>query len=565
MFDNKYIYIRNILPKRQIKIIKKSMNKNDRFSVLVALLGVLLGALITFNSISVYKYIKGEVDVKYGDWKKLNLILDEVKKHYVDTVDEKSLTDAAVTAALAKLDPHSIYLPPVELEVSETELAGNFDGIGIQFNVPNDTAIVLDVISGGPSEKAGLMKGDRIIKVDEKEIAGVKFPQDSMVRRMKGPAGTKVNIIVDRDGTSIPFEILRGKIPVHSVDASFMINDTTGYIRLSKFSKSTYREVSEASQQLLSSGMKRLIFDLRDNSGGYFDQALSLSDMFLEKGEEIVYLKGRNRKKDSYKATGTGPLKNIALSVLINEGSASSSEIFSGAIQDNDRGVIVGRRSFGKGLVQEPIYFTDGSGIRITVSRFYTPSGRCIQKPYQVEDYNYDIYKRWIDGEMFEQDSIKLDSKEVYKTAAGRLVYGGGGIVPDIFVPVDTTRATAFFLKCNKKGTQMRFASMIFDKYKKELGEIDDYESLEAFLKKIDIPASFIRFASSKDGITIKQGEWKKTEPYILPQLRALISRYSKLGENAFYKLYLPVDDAVNIALTSASEVVVSSGSNAEL
>ena len=539
------------------------MNKNDRLSVLIALLGVLLGVLITFNSINIYNYVKRSVNVEYGGWKKLNLILDEVKKHYVDTVDEKSLTDAAVTAALAQLDPHSIYLPPVELEDSETELAGNFDGIGIQFNVPNDTAIVLEVIPGGPSEKAGLMKGDRILKVDEKGIAGVKFPQDSMVRRMKGPAETKVMVTIDRDGSSIPFEIVRGRIPVHCVDASFMMDDTTGYIKLSKFSRSTYKEVSEASDQLLSKGMKRLVFDLRDNSGGYFDQALLLSDMFLEKGEEIVYLQGRNRKKEKYKASGKGSLKKIPLSVLINEGTASSSEIFSGAIQDNDRGIIVGRRSFGKGLVQEPIYFTDGSGIRITVSRFYTPSGRCIQKPYNGKDYNLDIYKRWVEGEMFAQDSIKLDSNEVYKTVSGRKVYGGGGIVPDVFVPVDTTRASEFFIRCNKKGTQMRFASMIFDKYKKELLEIEDYKALEAFLNKINIPEKFIKYASSKDGLTPKTGEWEKTEAYMMPQLRALISRYSKLGESAFYKLYLPVDDVVKRALSSSFEVEKGPLSNA--
>lgn len=525
------------------------MNQYNKSSILVALLGAVIGVLLTITIIRIADNPGRIISSSYSGWKKLNVILQEVEKNYVDTIDEKSLTDAAVTAALAKLDPHSIYLPPVELESSETELAGNFDGIGIQFNVPNDTAIVLEVIPGGPSEKVGLMKGDRVIKVDDKVIAGVKFPQDSMVRRMKGVAGSKVRITVKRDKEEIPFDITRGKIPVHCVDAAFMIDDTTGYLRLSKFTRTTFQEVSSAAENLLSGGMRRLVFDLRDNTGGYFDQALLLSNMFLKKGDEIVYLQGRNRKREEYKADGKGKLKEIRLSVLINESTASSSEIFSGAIQDNDRGVIVGRRSFGKGLVQEPIYFTDGSGIRITVARFYTPSGRCIQKPYSGDDYNYDIYKRWVDGEMFAKDSIRIDSTEAYKTVSGRTVYGGGGIIPDVFVPVDTSKATSFFIRCNKKATQMRYASMIFDKYKNELSAISDYKSLNAFLERIDIPSGFMAFASSKDGISPAPGEWAETEPYLLPQLRALVARYSKLGDNAFYKLYQSVDDVVKSAL----------------
>ena len=306
----------------------------------------------------------------------------------------EDMTDAAVVAALAKLDPHSIYLPPVELTESETELSGNFEGIGITFNVPNDTAVVISPVQGGPSEKAGLMQGDRIVRVDDRNIAGVKMPQDSMIRLMKGPKGTKVKITVSRDGVLIPFDIVRDKIPVHCVDAAFMIDETTGYIKLSKFTRTTYKEFCEASEKLLGMGMKRLIFDLRDNTGGYFDQSWKLANEFLEKGDQVVYMEGRRRARQDFDADGRGSLKDIEISVLINESSASSSEIFAGAIQDNDRGVIVGRRSFGKGLVQEPINFTDGSGIRLTVSRFHTPSGRCIQKPYDG-DYQYDIYERY--------------------------------------------------------------------------------------------------------------------------------------------------------------------------
>ncbi len=520
-------------------------------SIWIAVLGVAVGALAVLAYDS-YSQKKNLIRVQYGDWRKLNLILDQIDRNYVDTINVNDVTEAAITAALAELDPHSVYMPPVELTEAETDLAGNFDGIGIQFNVPNDTAIVLEVIPGGPSEKVGLQKGDRILKVGEKDIAGVRFPQDSMVRRMKGPAGTKVTVTVGRGNERIPFEITRGKIPMHCVDAAFMINDTTGYIKLSKFSRTTFTEVTEASAKLVGEGMTRLIFDLRDNTGGYLDQALLLSDMFLRKGDEIVYMQGLHRKKDNYKADGKGQLQDIGLTVLINESTASSSEIFAGAIQDNDRGVIIGRRSFGKGLVQEPIYFSDGSGVRLTVARFYTPSGRCIQKPYS-EDYQYDIYKRYADGEMYDADSIKVDSTAAYKTVAGRTVYGGGGIIPDIFVPVDTTRVTKFFIACNKKATQMRFASAMFDRYKGSLTEIGDYDELNRFLDKMNLPAAFREYASSKDGITCTQKEWDETSDYLLPQLRALVGRYSRLGENAFYKMYLNVDVTLKKAIESDS------------
>ena len=520
-------------------------------SIWIAVLGVAVGALAVLAYDS-YSQKKNLIRVQYGDWRKLNLILDQIDRNYVDTINVNDVTEAAITAALAELDPHSVYMPPVELTEAETDLAGNFDGIGIQFNVPNDTAIVLEVIPGGPSEKVGLQKGDRILKVGEKDIAGVRFPQDSMVRRMKGPAGTKVTVTVGRGNERIPFEITRGKIPVHCVDAAFMINDTTGYIKLSKFSRTTFTEVTEASAKLVGEGMTRLIFDLRDNTGGYLDQALLLSDMFLRKGDEIVYMQGLHRKKDNYKADGKGQLQDIGLTVLINESTASSSEIFAGAIQDNDRGVIIGRRSFGKGLMQEPIYFSDGSGVRLTVARFYTPSGRCIQKPYS-EDYQYDIYKRYADGEMYDADSIKVDSTAAYKTVAGRTVYGGGGIIPDIFVPVDTTRVTKFFIACNKKATQMRFASAMFDRYKSSLTEIGDYDELNRFLDRMNLPAAFREYASSKDGITCTQKEWEETSEYLLPQLRALVGRYSKLGENAFYKMYLNVDVTLKKAIESDS------------
>ena len=527
--------------------------KRFNISVIIALLGVFLGVLLTLMTVRLAGFHK-EFDGDYNRWRKLNLILQEVERNYVDTINMESMTDAAVVAALAKLDPHSVYLPPVELTESETELSGNFEGIGITFNVPNDTAIVLNPITGGPSEKAGLMQGDRIVRVNDRDVAGVKMPQDSMVRLMKGPKGSKVRITVNRNGTLIPFDIVRDKIPVECIDAAFMIDRTTGYIKLSKFTRTTYKEFTEAADKLLKQGMTRLIFDLRDNTGGYFDQAWKLANEFLERGDEVVYMEGRHRKRQDFDADGRGRLKDVQISVLIDEGTASSSEIFSGAIQDNDRGVIVGRRSFGKGLVQEPINFTDGSGIRLTVSRFHTPSGRCIQKPYG-DDYQYDIYERYAHGEMTSADSMKVDTTAVFYTVRGRRVYGGGGIIPDVFVPIDTTKATTFYIKCNKKATLMRFAQTMFDRYRGALSGIDDFDRLDGYLNDIDVAAQFLDYAERVDGIKPKEGEWAESAPYMMPQLKALVGRFSKLGDEAFYRFYLPVDDTIQAALKNSSVV----------
>ena len=295
-------------------------------------------------------------------------------------------------------------------------------------------------------------------------------------------------------------------------------------------------------------GMEHLIVDLRNNTGGYFDQALLLSNEFLQKGDEVVYMEGRERAREDFKADGRGALKDVRLSVLIDEASASSSEIFSGAIQDNDRGVIVGRRSFGKGLVQEPINFTDGSGIRLTVARFYTPSGRCIQKPYD-KGYEYDIYERYAHGEMTSADSMKVDTTSVFYTMKGRRVYGGGGIIPDVFVPMDTTKATKFFVQCNKKATTVRFASAMFDKYKGELADIDDFDRLKTYLNSLALDQQFLDFASKVDGIKAEKGEWENSKEYMMPQINALVGRYSRLDDEAFHRFYLPIDDTIQAAL----------------
>ena len=518
--------------------------------ILQIVVGVIFGALITLTVVR-YRESQHMISTKYRDWQKLNAILQVVDGNYVDTFSRSKATDAAVAAALASLDPHSVYMPPVELNASEEELAGNFDGIGIQFNVPNDTAIVLEVIPGGPSEKVGLMIGDRLLKVDDKVIAGVKFPQDSMVRRIKGPSGTKVTITVQRQKEVIPFEITRGKIPVHSVDAAFMLTDTVGYLRLGKFSRTTYEECHKAALKLKEEGMRHLIFDIRDNSGGYLDQALLVSNDYLSRGDTIVYMEGLHRPREVFRADGRGDLGDIGLSILISENSASASEIFAGAVQDNDRGTIIGRRSFGKGLVQEPFVFSDGSGLRLTVARYYTPSGRCIQKPYSsTRDYNYDIYNRYMDGEVFSADSVRLDTTDVHHTRSGRTVYGGGGIMPDIFVPVDTTRASRYFIECNRKAAQMRFASKVFDSNAARLREIDSFPAMDRFLRGLNLKVDFPAF-TKKEGIGCTEAEWDATAPYLVPQLHALIARYSKLGENAFYKYYLPIDETVKKALES--------------
>ena len=520
----------------------------NKLNILTALLGIVLGVVVTmtFSKVMLTRRFDGD----YNRWRKLNLILQEVQRNYVDTIDMAGMTDAAVVAALAKLDPHSVYLPPVELDEADSELSGNFEGIGITFNVPEDTAIVLNTIPGGPSEKAGLMQGDRIVKVGERVIAGNKTPQDSMIRLMKGPKGTKVKITVSRRGDLIPFDITRDKIPVHCIDAAFMIDAHTGYIKLSKFTRTTYKEFSEATSRLMDKGMTQLVFDLRSNTGGYLDQAYLLTNEFLNQKEMVVYMEGRHRNREDLYADGRGRLKDIGLKVLIDEGSASSSEIFAGAIQDNDRGTIIGRRSFGKGLVQEPINFTDGSGIRLTVARFYTPSGRCIQKPYKG-DYAYDIYDRYMHGEMTSADSMKVDTTAVYYTLKGRKVYGGGGIVPDVFVPMDTTKATKFHVNCNRKATSMRFASAMFDKYGDTLAKISDFDSLKKYLEGLGLERQFLDYAASTDKLVATDKEWNQTRDYMMPQIYGLVGRYSKVGEEAFYRFYLPIDETIQTAKRS--------------
>lgn len=515
--------------------------KTDRHTWIIAILSFLIGAMLVSLGTGIMH--RRQLRTSYNGWQKLNLILQQVDANYVDVVDHKTVTDAAVSAALQKLDPHSVYMEPEPLKEAEDDLAGGFEGIGIQFNVPNDTAVVLSVIPGGPSEKAGILAGDRLLKADDFVMAGVKMPQDSMVRHMKGPKGTKVTITVGRGSETIPFEITRDRIPENCVDAAFMINDTTGYLRLSKFTRTTYFECATATAKLVAQGMTHLVFDVRGNSGGYFDQACNLANDYLPKDAEIVYMQGLHRKREDVRANGNGLFRGLGLSVLIDDGSASAAEIFAGAIQDNDRGVVVGRRSFGKGLVQEPIYFSDGSGVRLTVARFHTPSGRCIQKPY-ADDYAYDIYKRYADGELVSADSIKVDSTRIYHTLKGRTVYGGGGIIPDVFVPMDTTRASKFHIAVNKKALVVRFATKFMDRNREKLYGFEDFEALSAWIDRSDIEGQFLSYAASM-GVKAGKGEWEQTRHYLLPQVKGLCARYSKVGEEAYYRYILPIDEIV--------------------
>lgn len=482
-----------------------------------------------------------------GDWAKIELILNTVTEKYVDSLNRKDITERILPAIMAELDPHSVYLPPEDLKDADEMLQGEFYGIGIMFTVPEDTAIVNSVIVGGPSEKAGLQPGDRIIAVDTVPIAGVNMPQNDMVRKMRGKKGTKVRLDILREGDTVTFDIKRDRISEKSVDVAFMMNDTTGYVKLSKFSRSSYSEFRKAVDRLRGEGMRKLIFDLRDNGGGFMDQAILMSNEFFDKGTLMVYVEGAHYSREDIHADGRGSCMDLELAVLVNENSASSSEIFAGAIQDNDRGTIYGLRTFGKGLVQEPMYFSDGSGIRLTVARYHTPSGRCIQKPYG-DDYGFDIYQRYHSGEMISADSIKVNDSLKFSTAAGRTVYGGGGIIPDVFVPIDTTGYTDFLGLCNRKGLQFKFAYQLCDSRRRESRAVLTMDDLDRWVAGMNLREEFTAFAG-KNGVAVKPGEWEISGGIILTQLKAMIARYTPLDDSGFYPIWLTLDSTVQRAL----------------
>lgn len=507
----------------------------DKFGVLKKVLWgiilIMIGSVIT-KWVDYGKYSSNKVTSH--NWDKISLVLQQIEKNYVDSIDYDAISEKIIPEILKELDPHSVYLPPEELKEADEGLQGNFDGIGITFNVPSDTLVVISVLAGGPSEKVGLVAGDRIVEIDGRNVAGVKFPQDSMMKMLRGTSGTKVNIKVRRDGELVDFQIVRGKIPIKSVDVAYMLNDTTGYIKLSKFSKSSYLEFLQSTVKLRAAGMKKLVFDLRDNPGGYLDQALYLSNEFLKKDQIIVYMQGLHRERQDFKASGNGLSQDLELVVLINENSASSSEIFAGAIQDNNRGLIVGRRSYGKGLVQEPIYFSDNSGIRLTVAKYYTPTGRYIQKPYEKGDdtsYNEDIVERYIHGEMMEKDSIPSS---------------GGGIIPDVFVPVDTVGVTDLLVKINRQSAQMKFSIRMADRYRKELQAIENLAELNTLMDSMNLEREFKNYLRD-NSIRVVESQWKISEDIIMTQIRAMIGRYSKLEDEAFYPIFAEIDNVIQL------------------
>ena len=432
---------------------------------------------------------------------KIDALLNIIDNQYVDTVDIPQIVEDALPQILSELDPHSTYIPAKDRQAANENLEGSFCGIGVQFLQNNDTIYVMRVIPGGPSDKVGLMAGDRIVEVGDSSIIGLG--SDAVIKRLKGPRGTEVKVKVYRpaDAALQDFTILRGDIPLKSVDACYMITDEIGYMKISTFSLTTYEEMLSGIARLKYDNCRALIIDLRDNLGGVLEIAIKMINEFLPQGRLIVYTEGRKSPRQDYYSDGHGTCQGMPVAILINEASASASEIFSGAIQDNDRGTIVGLRSFGKGLVQQPIEFNDGSEVRLTIARYYTPSGRCIQRAYTKGDneaYELDILERYEHGELFSKDSIVTDSLEKYATAGGRVVYGGGGIIPDIFIPQDTTGYTSYLRQLNIKGLFSSFAFEFTDRNRLALDKFDNETELLAYLDKHNVMEDFINYADDK-------------------------------------------------------------------
>ena len=399
------------------------------------------------------------------------------------------LIEEAMPQILGELDPHSSYIAAKDMEEMTADLRGSFSGIGIQFTIQQDTIHINNVIAGGPSEKVGLMAGDRIVEVDDSAFVGKIVTNNEAMKKLKGPKGSEVKLGIFRHGEKeiLHFTIIRGDIPVKSVDAAYMLNEKYGYIKINKFGETTYPEMLISLAKLHQENCEGIVVDLRGNTGGYMGAAVQMVNEFLPKGQLIVYTEGRKATRENYFSNGTGSSQEIPVIVLVDEGSASASEIFAGAIQDNDRGTIIGRRSFGKGLVQQPIDFSDGSAIRLTIARYHTPSGRCIQKPYNKgkdENYELDILTRYEHGEFFSQDSIKQDESHIYYTSLGRPVYGGGGIMPDIFVPQDTTGVTSYFSMAVNRGLILQFAFQYTDQNRQTLQKFETSEDMLKYLKK---------------------------------------------------------------------------------
>ena len=480
------------------------MNSNPKIRYIPIIIAVSIVAGIFIGTFYANRFSGSPQGIgRTGSSNKINGLLRIIDDQYVDTVNMSELIDDAMPQILRELDPHSSYIPAKDLQAVNDDLRGSFSGIGVQFTIQQDTIHISDVISGGPSEKVGIMPGDRIVEIDDSAFVGKIVTNNESMKRLKGPKGSEVKLGIFRQGEKelLHFTIIRDDIPNKSIKAAYMINEQYGYINIEKFGETTYPEMLIALAQLHQQSCKGVIIDLRGNTGGYMGAAIQMVNEFLPKGKLIVYTEGRKCPREDYPSNGTGSSQQMPLIVLLDEGSASASEIFAGAIQDNDRGTIIGRRSFGKGLVQQPIEFNDGSAIRLTIARYYTPSGRCIQKPYHKgkdENYELDIINRYEHGEFFSQDSIKQDESHIYYTSLGRPVYGGGGIMPDIFVPQDTTGVTSYFSMAVNRGLTIQFSFQYTDKNRQKLQKYDNADDLLKYLKTQNILEKFAQFAESK-------------------------------------------------------------------
>lgn len=490
---------------------------------------------------------------------KLSKVLDLVDRFYVDTINQNEVVELAIIEMLAELDPHSIYITKDDVKAMNEPLQGSFEGIGIQFNILKDTIIVVSPISGGPSERVGIRAGDRIVKIEEEVVAGVGFSTTDVRDRLLGKKGTKVNITIKRRGFDdlLDFEITRDKIPVYSVDASYMIDEEVGYIKINRFSATTMSEYHEAMNKLKAQKMKSLILDLSNNGGGYLNTSIDLADEFLDNGKMIVYTEGINSPKIDYKSTSKGDFEEGKLVILIDEGSASASEIVSGAIQDWDRGVIIGRRSFGKGLVQRPFKLPDGSMMRLTVARYYTPTGRLIQKPYEdgVEEYHRDLIKRYNHGELAYEDSIHFpDSLKFNTLENGRIVYGGGGIMPDIFVSIDTSNYSDYYRDLVRKGILNRFLLDYSDNNRAEFkSKYPDFKTFDKNFTVSDELFEELLTAAEKENLERNEADIKKSEKHIKVQMRALIAR-NIFTTNEFFIIVNREDNAIQKAFEVISD-----------
>lgn len=506
--------------------------------------GILIG-----NHISTKKFILDKD-------RKINTVLNIIESEYVDSVDIKDLVERTIPKIVANLDPHSYYIPAKDVKSVNDELEGSISGIGISFIMANDSAQVVEVIPNGPAEKAGILAGDRIVSVNDSIITGSTVSSEKVQSLIRGAKDTKVTIKIKRNSSKklLSFDITRGDIPINTVDASYMLDKTTGYVKVNKFGRNTYDEFLTALGLLQEQGATRYIVDLRGNAGGYMEMAILMVNEFLSKGEMIVYTKARDpRENTQVWSDNSGSFHDAQIAVLIDEYSASASEILAGALQDNDRGLVVGRRSFGKGLVQKQTYLPDSSALRLTIARYFTPSGRCLQKDYKPGDessYSMELYDRYSHGEIYNADSIKVDKSIIFKTAHGRTVYGNGGIVPDIFVPNDTVGITSYYIAVANKGLLQKFAFEYTDINRDRLQKVKSVDKLLTMLPSDDaLTYDFITYAKD-NGVPIRWYYINQSRSLIARQLKALIAR-DVLGTEAFYRIQNRSDKAVNAALSA--------------